>query len=85
MFYNTALDRFFYAYFAFKLDGSGDYPLLVQQMFLKPFGKSLRTFAISVCSEFLSGITCAGRKKTNKIEIKVAVSGFIRWNFNNNY
>jgi hypothetical protein len=29
-------------------------------------------------------MTCAEREKTNKMKVKVAVSGFIRWNFNNN-
>lgn len=28
-------------------------------------------------------MTCAEREKTDKMKIKVAVSGFIRWNFNN--
>jgi hypothetical protein len=39
---------------------------------------------MSVCKAFLTGITCAEREKTNKMKVKVAVSGFIRWNFNNN-
>jgi len=38
---------------------------------------------MSVCRAFLIGITCAGRKKTNNMNINVAVSGFKRWNFNN--
>ena len=39
------------------------------------------TFAISVCKEFLIGMSCAEAEKMDKMMARVAVSGFMKVEF----
>ena len=79
------IDRFFYGYFALKLGYPGITHYLFTRNVFEAILVSHKTFAMSVCSAFLRGITGAESEKITKKEIKVATRGFIRWNFNNNY